>query len=111
VPRRSRGHVYRKRTVSSQSSRESRPVSEEAIEAIEETADDGAVFEPVSVPAPYSRRQPSASTVRSAVAPAPRPSRALVADYGYVVSEMKRIGITFAGLILLLIVISRLLVR
>jgi hypothetical protein len=110
VPRRSRGHVYRKRTVPPPAARESeRTVAEEIQE--EEVAEDGAVFEPVSVPAPYIRRQPSVTTARTGAAAAPRPSRALIADYGYVVSEMKRIGITFAGLIILLIVIARLLVR
>jgi len=40
---------------------------------------------------------------------APRSSRAVATDYGYVVSELKRIGITFGGLVILLLVVSRLL--
>lgn len=37
-----------------------------------------------------------------------RQARVFVTDYSYVVTELQRVGLTFGGLILLLIVISRL---
>jgi hypothetical protein len=59
-------------------------------------------------PRPYIRSRAAARTaVTSATAVGPRPSRALITDYGYVVSELKRIGLTFGGLVVLLVILSR----
>jgi hypothetical protein len=106
VPRRSRGHIYRKRTT---------PPVPAGPSAGEDRSEPDGVEEPVTAdisttqPAPYIRRQSAATTLSRAPAPAqaPRAGRALVTDYGYVVGELKRIGLTFGGLIVLLIVISR----
>ena len=38
-----------------------------------------------------------------------RIARPLVTDYGYIILELKRIGLTFGGLLLLLIIVARLL--
>jgi hypothetical protein len=109
VPRRSRGHVYRKRTVPPVSPHSrSEPVLDETV-AVENESSEPALVPPAQ-PAPYVRRGPIVSAARPP-APAPRPARGLVTDYGYVVSEMKRIGLTFGGLIVLLVIISRFLQR
>jgi hypothetical protein len=62
-------------------------------------------------PVPYTRQfgQTTAYSRATAQAATPRASRMLVVDYGYVVSELKRIGLTFGGLIILLLIIARLL--
>jgi hypothetical protein len=107
VPRRSRGHVYRKRTAPPTNAR---PRTEPAVEEAQPEVMSGdleAAAPAAQAPAPYVRRQSSVSTARPAAAPPPRASRALVADYGYVVTELKRIGFTFGGLIVLLILLSR----
>jgi hypothetical protein len=41
--------------------------------------------------------------------PPVRQARALITDYGYVMSELERVGLTFGGLILLLVIVSRIL--
>jgi hypothetical protein len=57
-----------------------------------------------STAAPYMRSRPVEAAAGAATF---RASRGLITDYGYVVDELKRIGLTFGGLIVLLIVISR----
>jgi hypothetical protein len=62
----------------------------------------------VGAPATYRQRIGRAPvTARVGPAASPRASRALVTDYSYIVSELKRIGLTFGGLIVLLVIISR----
>ena len=56
--------------------------------------------------APYGRGRATATVT---AAPTTRASRALITDYGYVVDELKRIGLTFGGLIVLLVIIARVL--
>ncbi len=117
MPRRSRGHVYRKRTPTTSSSTiETPPQAAEIAPEIEE-ADEGraavATGENVAVataPATYRQRIGLAPmTARVRPAGPQRPARAFVTDYSYVVNELKRIGLTFGGLIVLLVIISRLL--
>lgn len=115
MPRRSRGHTYRKRPTLTASA-SAAPVTAAGDDAIVVAVglEDSVEQEPdaprpaptryarrSSAPAPYARPQ--------AQAPTPRASRMLVTDYGYIVSEMKRIGLTLGGLVLLLLIIARLL--
>jgi hypothetical protein len=103
VPRRSRGHVYRKRLPSGAQATAATTPSDQATEEEDSSADQGSVAVPEH-PAPYIRSRP----VEAVTSPlAIRASRGLITDYGYVVDELKRIGLTFGGLIVLLIVISR----
>lgn len=116
VPRRSRTqlHPLRKR-VPPAPVRERRervePAHEEPAEIL---PDELAAPEAAPATAPYIRRRPLEVPARpltgaAATQAAARPSRGLFTDYGYVVSELQRIGITFAGLIVLLIILTRLL--
>jgi hypothetical protein len=116
VPRRSRGHLYRKRISTSPAPLEPR---QRATEVPPDAApDDEAVL--VSALAEAGVSDEALPSYRQRIGRAPvtghvtaarpqRASRMLVTDYGYVVDELKRIGLTFGGLIVLLIVISRLL--
>ena len=106
MPRRSRGHTYRKRTAPPEPER-LRGRSLPAPDAGEATDVDAQVVETATRPASSYIRARGA--VPSSATPAPRASRAFITDYSYVVSEMKRIGFTFGGLIVLLVVISRML--
>jgi hypothetical protein len=112
VPRRPRAQVrpLRKRTVSRSTHDRRQPVDDAEI-APESLAGEEIAEVPAAVP--YIRRRSIAETPprASAVGPslAPRSTRGLITDYGYVVSELQRTALTFGGLIVLLIVISRLL--
>ncbi|HTE85726.1 MAG TPA: hypothetical protein VK821_13430 [Dehalococcoidia bacterium] len=113
MPRRSRGHTYRKRSSPPLPGRadEGATGGPPVLEPSAETDDGSDVASPAAVPteqapSPYIRRRapvavaaPAASTARAA--------RTLITDYGYVVGELKRIGLTFGGLIVLLILIAR----
>jgi hypothetical protein len=103
VPRRSRGHVYRKRLPAGAQVTPASAPSDEAIDGDEALTVQSPVAAPAQ-PAPYARTRPVEAAV---AAPATRAGRGLITDYGYVVDELKRIGLTFSGLIVLLIVISR----
>jgi hypothetical protein len=77
----------------------------EPAEETVETPDPQAL--PIAPPAQPASTFIRARTVAEVVPiPAPRAQRALVTDYGYIIDELKRIGITFAGLIILLIIIA-----
>lgn len=115
MPRRSRGHTYRRRPTPAA------PGSNGAVSAagddaavaavdVEDGVEQGAIA-PRPAPAPYARRSsaPAPYARPQTQTPTPRPSRMLVTDYGYVVSEMKRIGLTLGGLVVLLLIIARLL--
>jgi hypothetical protein len=110
LPRRSRGHTYRKRTPPIQPERA--PAFVPAFEPGEISGETVTESPPVAASAAPTRsfvRGRTTSTVPAATAsPSVRATR-LITDYGYVVNEMKRIGMTFGGLVILLIVISRLL--
>jgi len=114
VPRRSRGHVYRKRTPLASTPLETPSTAGEAApegepeEAALTPAANGDGVAVITAPATYRQRIGRAPvTARVGPATPQRGSRALITDYGYVVGEMKRIGLTFGGLIVLLIIISR----
>ena len=69
---------------------------------------------PAPPPTPYIRRQPAASstagtsTAPQVVQPAmTRANRFANTDYGYVLNELKRIAITGSGIVVLLLILSR----
>jgi hypothetical protein len=114
VPRRTRGHIYRKQAAPPASDPSRANGASTTIEPAAEgdTVTVATELEAAAVDASahYVRRQTFTSArATPAVQTAPRSSRAVATDYGYVVSELKRIGITFGGLVILLLVVSRLL--
>jgi hypothetical protein len=115
VPRRPRAQVrpLRKRTPPASTVDRPRGLGVAEIAPDLPEIEDGAEFAASPAPAPYIRRQPVVETAPRSAAPSsalpPRPTRGLVTDYGYIVSELQRTALTFGGLIVLLLVISRLL--
>jgi hypothetical protein len=74
------------------------------VSGAEEPGEDQPSVAVLSQPVPYIRSGPVGVAVG---APTTRASRGLITDYGYVIDELKRIGLTFGGLFVLLVVISR----
>ena len=125
MPRRQRTqpHLLRKRPESPTRAkpaapRERRlPATTAAPDADALTTRDAAIAEalakpvtPAPPPAPYIRRQPVASTTAAAPAAQPavtRANRFANTDYGYVLNELKRIAITGSGIVILLLILSR----
>ncbi len=72
--------------------------------------DDSAQDEPTQAALPARAAPPAAPTRQSLLAGVRRPARAagptLITDYGYVLSDLRRIGIVAAGAFALLIVLT-----
>jgi hypothetical protein len=129
MPRRQRTqpHLLRKRSESPARPRQVPPRALSVTETVMEpntdatTSREAAIAEalanpvtPAPPPAPFIRRQPVSTaaaapgSVAATVPPATtRVSRLANTDYGYVLNELKRIAITGGGIVILLLILSR----
>lgn len=131
MPRRQRTqpHLLRKRPESPARARPLPPRERRAPEMPVEpntdalTTRDAAIAEalakpvtPAPPPTPYIRRQPAASSsvppasataTRAAQPVTTRANRFANTDYGYVLNELKRIALTGGGIVILLLILSR----